>query len=377
MNKILDRLEAGHAVATTDLARLLRCEKPEEVARLRAAAYATKLRCIGTTVHFRGIIEFSNRCAKDCFYCGIRRSNRHVQRYTMAEDEIVGAAKWAHESGYGSVVLQSGERQDAEFVRMVERVVRTIKQSSKGELGVTLSLGEQGAETYRRWFDAGAHRYLLRIETSDTELYRRLHPSDHDFDARYRSLEALRAAGYQVGTGVMIGLPGQDSEHLARDIEFFRTMDVDMIGMGPYIPHRQTPMAENAGDFDTERQLVRALNMIAVTRLVMPDINIAATTALQALDPRGRERGLQAGANIIMPNVTDTRFRPAYQLYDNKPCLDENADMCRGCLAGRIAGIGETIGYNAWGDSPRFGRRLAASGRGTGKRLELENRHRG
>lgn len=360
MDDVLRRLQAGQAVSASDLACLLRRDEPDAVARLHAAAHEVKRRTLGTTVHFRGIIEFSNRCAKDCLYCGIRKSNRAVQRYTMDEDDIVRAAQWAHGSRYGSVVLQSGERQDARFVRLVERVLHRIKETSHGQLGVTLSLGEQSEETYRRWFDAGAHRYLLRIETSDAGLYRSLHPHDHDFDARCRSLEALRAVGYQVGTGVMIGLPGQRSEHLARDVEFFRTMDVDMIGMGPYVPHRQTPMADNATGFDAERQLVKALNMIAVTRLALPDINIAATTALQALDPRGRERGLQAGANIIMPNVTDTEYRTAYQLYDNKPCLDENADMCKGCLAGRIAGIGETIGYDAWGDSPHFAARLAA-----------------
>jgi biotin synthase len=363
MNEILDRIEAGQAVGTDALAKLLQCEQPEEIDRLHAAAYEVKRGTVGATVHFRGIIEFSNRCAKDCFYCGIRRSNSEVPRYTMDEDDIVSAAAWAHESRYGSVVLQAGERQDAGFVGLVERVLRRIKEVSSGALGVTLSLGEQSADTYRRWFDAGAHRYLLRIETSNARLYGELHPQDHEFETRCRSLAELRAAGYQVGTGVMIGLPGQDSEDLARDIEFFRDMDVDMIGMGPYIPHGQTPMAQNADGFDTERQLLKALNMIAVTRLCLPDINIAATTALQALDPQGRERGLQAGANIIMPNVTDTRFRTAYQLYDNKPCTDENADMCRGCLAGRIAGIGETIGYGAWGDSPRFARRAGEGAR--------------
>lgn len=357
----LDRLANGEDVSCEDLAFLLGRDNPDDVERLHAAAYAVKKRTIGTTVHFRGIIEFSNVCAKDCFYCGIRKSNRGVERYTMDSNAIVQAAQWAHANRYGSIVLQSGERQDPAFAEFVEGVLEQIRETCNGELGVTLSLGEQSAETYRRWYDAGAHRYLLRIETSDADLYRRLHPRDHDYDARRSSLDALRVAGYQVGTGVMIGLPGQTPGHLARDIGFFRDMDVDMIGMGPYVPHHQTPLADRVEAFDAERQLVRALNMIAVTRLALPDINIAATTALQALDPRGRERGLRAGANIIMPNVTDTRYRTAYQLYDNKPCMDEAADMCKGCLARRIASIGETVGYAEWGDSLHFVKRSDAN----------------
>ncbi len=357
MNDILNKLTDGGELSQGDLTDLLAREAPDDVARLHAAAYEVKRRTVGTTVYFRGIIEFSNVCAKDCLYCGIRRSNGHVERYTMDVDAIVEAAKWAHEQRYGSIVLQSGERQDEGFAAFVEEAVSRINAVSDGELGVTLSLGEQSKDVYRRWFEAGAHRYLLRVESSDPDLYRRLHPVDHDFDARLRSLAALRAVGYQVGTGVMIGLPDQTVEQLARDILFFRAMDVDMIGMGPYIPHGQTPMAGNADGFDAARQLTRALNMIAVTRLALPDINIAATTALQALDPMGREQGIKAGANIIMPNITDTQYRTSYQLYDNKPCLDENATMCRGCLERRIANIGETIGYAQWGDSPHYARR--------------------
>jgi len=342
-----------------DLIRMIGTEKAEELQILYDSAYQVKLEQTGKQVYFRGIIEFSNICTKNCYYCGIRRENTALNRFSMAKDEILECAKLAHEYHYGSIVLQAGERNDPDFVDFVADVVLRIKQVSNNELGITLSLGEQSQETYRRWFEAGAHRYLIRIETSNRALYQSLHPEDHDFDRRLACISKLREIGYQVGTGVMIGLPGQTVEDLADDILFFRKMDVDMIGMGPYIVHQDTPLANRSLEFDPSRQLRLGLNMIAATRIALRDVNIAATTALQALDPRGRELGLQAGANIIMPNITHTRYRSSYQLYDNKPCLDENAGLCRACLSHRIAGIGEDIGYDEWGDSPHFHKRVS------------------
>jgi biotin synthase len=344
-----------------EIARRLGLERQDEVRELYRRAYQVKLEHIGPVVHFRGLIEFSNICAKNCHYCGIRRDNRRVRRFRMEAEEILAAARWALDNHYGSVVLQAGERQDEPHVAFVEALVRGIKEMDGGRLGVTLSLGEQSEETYRRWFAAGAHRYLLRIETSNERLYRALHPEDHDFAARLECLRALRRAGYQVGTGVMVGLPGQTLEDLADDVLFFQRMDIDMIGMGPYIPHRDTPMAGCLGDFKAKRaaQLELGLKMIAATRLALRDVNIAAATALQALRPDGRELGLQAGANIIMPVITGIKYRAAYQLYDGKPCLDENASQCRSCLQRRIESLGETIGFDQWGDSPRFRRRSA------------------
>jgi biotin synthase len=227
---------------------------------------------------------------------------------------------------------------------------------------VTLSLGEQTRETYRRWRRAGAHRYLLRMETTNRELYARLHPdypSAEDWEARRRCLDHLREAGYHVGTGVMIGLPGQTVADLARDLQFFVEQDVDMIGMGPFIPHDDTPLGSDlqAFDpeycFDAEEQVRLGLNMIACARLLLPDANIASTTALQALSPTGREQGLLAGANVIMPNVTDTEYRADYQLYNGKPGLSENAPETRRTLEESIASIGETIGNGRRGDAPR------------------------
>ncbi len=359
---IVDKLVAGAETTLEEWGTLLELSAPEDLQALYEAAYQVKLETVGPTVYFRGIVELSNICSKDCYYCGIRRSNTNVERYQMAEDEIVRDALWAHEHRYGSIVLQSGERQDDKFTEQIERVLKRIKAESGGELGITLSLGEQTREVYQKWFDAGAHRYLLRIETTNPDLYRMLHPETHDFDARVACLDELRAVGYQVGTGVMIGLPGQTTADLASDIQFFRERDIDMIGMGPYVLHSETPLAASVDAIDPKTQLERGLKMIAVTRLVLRDVNIAATTALQALNPIGRELGLQAGANIIMPNLTDTPYRKDYQLYEGKPCLDEDSTMCRGCLQKRIAGIGETIGLDQWGDSPHFLKRTGDGG---------------
>ncbi len=338
-----------------NLIELLTTEDEKLIEQMFHEAYRIKLENVGNVVYFRGIIEFSNICTKDCFYCGIRKSNGKVERYMMSEEEILDMAKWCHDANYGSLVLQSGERSDEQFVEFVERILRKIK--SQWNLGITLSLGEQTEETFKRWFDAGAHRYLLRIETSNQELYRTLHPADHKHDIRLESLDNLRKLGYQVGTGVMIGLPGQTAADLADDILFFKERDIDMIGMGPYVVHHDTPLAEKMPDFDKERQLDLALRMIALTRIVLKDVNIASTTALQALDPKGREYGLRAGANIIMPVITDTKYRKQYLLYEDKPCVDENASMCRSCLEGRIQSVGESIRYGEWGDSPHFKRR--------------------
>ena len=288
-----------------------------------------------------------------------RKSNGNVHRYRMDADEIVREAEWAFKEGYGSLVLQSGELTGEANATFVENVLRRIHAFGGDDFGVTISLGEQSEETYRRWREAGAHRYLLRIETSNPELYAKLHPADHSWERRRDSLRALRRCGYQVGSGVMSGLPGQTADDLAADIEFFASEDLDMIGMGPYIPHAETPLGKDAPwtpELRKER-LELGLRMIAATRLYLHDVNIAAATALQALDPEGREKGLLAGANVIMPNVTETRYRADYQLYAGKPCLNENSALCRGCLERRIAAIGETILWNRRGDSPHWGKR--------------------
>ena len=350
--------ERAKALSRGELGELLEWPDAGELYR---AAYAVKEREVGRVVSFRGLVEFGNVCEKNCLYCGIRKGNGAVRRYRMTADEIVRAAEWSRRAGYGSVVLQSGEVGGEANAAFVEGVLRRIREACGPEFGITISLGEQEEDVYRRWKEAGAHRCLLRIETSNPELYARLHPADHSWERRRECLRALRRCGYQVGSGVMCGLPGQSLEDLAADIEFFAEEDLDMIGMGPYIPHAGTPLgAEAMASWSPEaaaRRLELGLRIIAATRLYLHDVNIAAATALQALDPEGREKGLLAGANVVMPNVTAREYRGDYLLYEGKPCLDENSELCRGCLERRIEGIGERVNWNARGDSPHWGKR--------------------
>lgn len=330
------------------LARLT-TDRPDE---LFAEAYAEKCARIGKRVALRGLIEFSNICGKNCYYCGIRGGNDKVARYHMTEDEIIDAARWAQEAKYGSIVLQSGEVANEANTAFVERVVRRLHEAFGDTLGITLCLGEQSEETYRRWHAAGAHRYLLRIESSNPELYAKLHPANHSWQARVDCLRTLKRLGFITGSGVMIGVPGQTLEDLAGDIAFFAQEDLDMIGMGPYIPHPDTPLGTGL-EMTPEwkrRQVDLGCRMIAVARLALKDVNIAATTALQALDPQGREKGLLAGANVVMPNVTPLKYRGDYKLYSDKPCLDENSDLCRGCLERRVKSIGEEIAWSERND---------------------------
>lgn len=312
---------------------------------------------VGKKVYFRGLVEFSNICSKDCLYCGIRKGNKQVVRYNASDKEILDACRFAWENRFASVVLQSGENSSPAFVKRVDNLLEKIKQLSNNELGITLSCGEQCLETYRRWFESGAHRYLLRIESSNPELYYRIHPKNekHSFEKRIEALGFLKVAGYQVGTGVMIGLPFQTYDDLANDLLFFKKIDIDMCGMGPYIEHEDTPLYQYRDQLKTKQERFDlALNMIAVLRLLMPDINIAAATALQAIDPAGREKALAIGANVIMPNLTPCEYREEYQLYEDKPCLDEDAELCRNCLEARIELAGAEIGYGEWGDSKHF-----------------------
>ena len=350
---------APRALAAEELAALLAIEDEPCLHDLFAAARAVKTACCGNQVALRGLVEAGNVCAKDCLYCGIRRSNAAVERYSLSAGEIAALAETAARLDYGSLVIQSGEIESEAHTRFIEDVLRRIAPLG---LGVTLSLGEQTEETYRRWKAAGAARYLLRIETSNPALYSRLHPADHDWSRRVECLRALRRCGYQVGTGVMCALPGQTLADLARDILFFADLDVDMIGMGPYIPHPDTPLAAEAAaaGWNAPAAFLLGLKMIAATRLHLHDVNIAAATALQALAPDGRERGILAGANVVMPNVTGTRYRRNYRLYAGKPCLDENAALCRGCLEARIAATGATVAYGRRGDSLHFRRRTGA-----------------
>ncbi len=333
----------------------------ENRSKLFAKASEVKEKYVGNVVYFRGLIEFSNICSKNCFYCGIRKGNRKVKRYNLPDEQIIEAARFAFESNYGSVVLQGGEIEGEAFTTRIENLLRKIKEVSGGKLGITLSVGEQSPEVYRRWYEAGAHRYLLRIESSNRDLYYRIHPGDetHRFERRLQALYDLREAGYQVGTGVMIGLPFQTSEHLAEDLLFMKKLDIDMCGMGPYIEHADTPLWQYRGQLlPLDERFDLALKMIAILRILMKDINIASATALQAIDPIGREKALKIGANIIMPNITPGQYRNDYKLYENKPCTDEEASDCKNCLEARIHMSGNKIGFDEWGDSKHFSKRI-------------------
>lgn len=357
---VLAKAERDEELTPAEIRALLAVTEPSGLQALYDCAYRVKARHVGRVVYFRGLIECGNFCIKDCHYCGIRNSNHKVQRYQMDEEEMLREALWAFQQQYGSVVIQAGERQDAAHVELIERVLQRISAATAGRLGITLSLGEQSEATYRRWREAGAQRYLLRIETTNPHLYRSLHPPDHSLETRKACLARLKQTGYQVGTGVMIGLPGQTLDDLVNDIAFMQAIDVDMVGMGPYIPHRDTPLGRLIPPYTQAQQqaaLTLGLKMIAVTRIVLKDINIAAATALQALAPTGREMGLRCGANVIMPNLTAPEFRVNYTLYDNKPCLGEDASLCRDCLVRRIESLGETIGFNEWGNPPHYLRR--------------------
>ncbi|HTX88593.1 MAG TPA: [FeFe] hydrogenase H-cluster radical SAM maturase HydE [Bacteroidales bacterium] len=342
-----------------DLITLLSAGK-EEAAPVYAKAAEIKKEFVGNKVYFRGLIEYSNYCTKNCYYCGIRAGNHRYQRYELSDEEVLEAARYAYDNKFASIVIQSGERSDPGFVGRIEHLLREIQKMAKWELHITLSLGEQSEETYRRWFHAGAHRYLLRIEVSNPELYKKLHPSDqrHEYARRLEALKMLRAAGYQVGTGVMIGLPFQTVADLADDLIFFREFDIDMVGMGPYVEHEDTPL------FQFRDQLLPHLEraelsfrMVALLRIMMKDINIAATTAMQTLDPQGREKALQAGANVIMPNLTPVRYLDNYLLYQDKPNVHDEPEETRKSLEEHIRRAGETIGYGEWGDSRHFSER--------------------
>ncbi len=345
-----------------DIVYLLSLEDEKDLEELYNKAYEVKLNHVGNKAFYRGLIEFSNYCIKDCFYCGIRKSNDSVDRFDMDLEEIKAMAQWAFENEYGSVTLQSGERTDKAFVDFCTTAIKEIKKLSEGKLGLTLSLGEQSEETYREWYEAGAHRYLLRIETTSPKLYGELHPNNdlHSFETRVNKIKTLKSIGYQVGTGVMIGLPNQTIEDLANDILFYKEMDIDMIGMGPYIVSTNTPtgqsvLANNGNSVEERnRRFLLGLKMIAVTRIFLKDVNIAATTALQGLNPLGREKGLKAGANILMPVITLPDYRAKYQLYDDKPCIDDTAEQCKACLSGRVRSVGDVVGLGEWGDSPHY-----------------------
>ena len=329
----------------------LREEDPNRLEELWRQADEVRRAHVGDEVHLRGLVEISNHCARQCAYCGLRAGNRPLERYRMRPEEILDSARQAVAFGYGTVVLQAGE--DSRLTRTwVADIVRQIKAETP--LAVTLSLGERSDEDLAAWRMAGADRYLLRFETSNQGLFALIHPPLHDVPAdRVAILRRLKALGYQAGSGIMVGLPGQSYQSVARDISLFRELDLDMIGVGPFIPHPDTPLGEKARTRDaavtTAEQPpadeLMTFKMIALARLMCPRANIPSTTALATLNlAQGRELGLQRGANIVMPNVTPQKYRALYEIYPGKACIQEDGAQCNFCLRGRLASIGRPVG---------------------------------
>ena len=291
---------------------------------------------VGDSVHLRGLVEFSNICKCDCKYCGLRKSNEHADRYRILKDEIIGIVKHAADMGYKTIVLQSGE--DGYY--STDKMAEIIKGIKEFDVALTLSIGERSYEDYKAFKDAGADRYLIRIETTDRNLYKQMHP-DMDFDNRLRCLKDLKTLGYEVGTGCLVGLPNQTIESLADDILFFKEIEADMVGIGPFIPHPETPLKD-----EIKGSFTLALKVMALTRIMLPDINIPATTAMETLNPNGRILALQSGANVVMPNITSQQYRAKYEIYPDKICVNDNPDKCRNCISAKIKSIGRAVAQN-------------------------------
>ena len=339
-----------------DLVLLLKTQDEE---RLELFDYAGKIKqhYVQNKVYLRGLIELSNICAKDCLYCGIRSSNHKVHRYNLSDEDVLNAAYYAYKQRYGSLVIQSGELTSPVFTSRITRLLKEIQKLSNNELRVTLSMGEQSIDVFKEWREAGAHRYLLRIEASNKALYEKIHPVNelHSFERRLQALKDLRETGYQVGTGVMIGLPFQTIEDLASDLLFMRDIDIDMVGMGPYLEHKDTPLYQQKDILlPKEARFDLSLKMIAILRIIMKDINIAASTAMQTIDPKGREKAIEVGANVFMPNITPCLVRGDYKLYEDKPCTDENPEDCQRCVESRIASVSNEVAFGEWGDSQHY-----------------------
>lgn len=288
---------------------------------------------VGDEVHLRGLIEFSNICKRTCKYCGLRCENKEIDRYRIEPDDIIFYAQKAVDMGYKTIVLQSGE--DEYYSR--EILCRIIKGIKTLDVALTLSIGERSFDDYKAFKDCGADRYLIRIETTDKELYKKMHPH-MSFENRVRCLKDLGKLGYEVGTGCLVGLPGQTIESLANDILFFKEINADMVGIGPFIAHPHTPLKDCLnGDFTL------ALKVMALTRILLKNINIPATTAMETLNQNGRIIALQSGANVVMPNVTTTEYRAKYEIYPNKICINENPSQCFNCVSGKIRSIGRSV----------------------------------
>lgn len=342
MNPLIQKAVAEHSLTRSELTELLKDDSCAE--ELFAAADEVRRKYVGDEIHLRALIEFSNICRNNCCYCGLRRDNKNIERYRIDEDTIFKLAEHAARNmGLKTIVLQSGE--DMFFTTEVLcRIIRRIKTLN---VALTLSIGEKTLAEYQAYREAGADRFLLRIETTDKGLYLR-HDPGMNWEQRAQCLRDLRTAGLEVGSGCLVGLPGQSIESYADDILFFKEIGADMIGIGPFIPHPDTPLKDAAGG-----TLNMALKVMALTRLLLPDINIPATTAMETLAPNGQRKALQSGANVIMPNVTMTSYRKHYELYPGKSATGYTPDESLQKVKDLIASMGRTVGQD-YGTSKHF-----------------------
>lgn len=331
MISLIEKAEFAHNLTKDELVLLLKDNSVN--AGLFAASDRVRAKYVGNAVELRGLIEFSNICRQNCNYCGIRRDNGCVERYRLESKTVIEYAKAAVDMGYKTIVLQSGE--DSYFSQ--ERMCYIISEITKLDVAITLSIGEKTEQEYLAYKQAGADRYLLRIETTDKELYKKMHPG-MSHENRKKCLEHIRNAGYELGTGCLVGLPEQTLESLADDILFFKELNADMIGVGPFIPNENTPLKDaNGGAFEL------SLKVMALIRLLLPDINIPATTAMEVLHPNGRIIALQSGANVVMPNVTEVEYKKLYALYPGKIAVNDAPADCRDAVIAKITAIGRTI----------------------------------
>lgn len=336
MLKLIAKLAKSHSLELSEYRELIEKQTPEAAELLQKNAVEIRQKIYGNAVFTRGLIEIGNFCKNDCYYCGIRRSNANCERYRLSEEEILACADEGWSLGFRTFVLQGGE--DAHFSDDVMcRIIREIKRKHP-DCAVTLSLGERSFESYKALREAGADRYLLRHETANKAHYERLHPPEMSFENRMKCLENLRALGYRVGCGFMVGSPYQTARELAEDLKFIETFKPDMCGIGPFIPHHDTPFAtELAGTLEL------TCCLLSIIRLIHPPILLPATTALGTIADNGRELGILAGANVVMPNLSPVSVRKKYELYDNKICTGEESAQCRGCLESRMKLIGYEI----------------------------------
>ena len=336
MNKnkgLLDTIGQTQNITKEQLEELLFTEDTDLIAELHQRACHLAQKYYGKQIYLRGLIEFTNYCKNNCYYCGIRKGNRKLSRYRLTADEILMCCENGYHLGFRTFVLQGGE--DPYFTdEQICEIVRRIRTDFP-DCAITLSVGEKSRESYQAYFDAGAERYLLRHETADEDHYRQLHPSEMSLENRKNCLRTLKEIGYQTGCGFMVGSPGQTSNTLYEDLQFIRELQPEMVGIGPFISHQDTPFAgEKSGTLE------ETLRLLSIIRMIHPMVLLPATTALGTIDPRGREKGILAGANVVMPNLSPVNVRDKYKLYDNKICTGEEAAECRGCLERRMNGIG-------------------------------------